>query len=109
LVYCTKCGTENEEDDSFCKNCGNKLKKENISRLKIYDNELKKEDKIQRKGFKKSNNILRRRLKKINKRAIIIGIVSWVVLFFIFELLNFIGPATIVNSSTDILGFIQHN
>ena len=107
LVYCTKCGTENEEDDSFCKNCGNKLKKENISRLKIYDNELKNEDKILTKGFKKSDNILRRGLKKINIRAFIIGIVSWVILIIIFGLLNLIGPATTVSSSTDVLGFIM--
>ena len=24
-VFCTKCGTENDADAAFCKNCGNKL------------------------------------------------------------------------------------
>lgn len=95
MVYCTKCGTENEEDDNFCQNCGNKLKKENISRSKNYDNELKNEDKILRRGFKKSDNILRRGFKKINIRAFIIGIVSWVVLVIIFALiLNGNTPST---------------
>ncbi|MCW4012475.1 MAG: zinc-ribbon domain-containing protein [Candidatus Bathyarchaeota archaeon] len=31
MVYCTKCGTENDEDAQECKNCGAALKPSNYS------------------------------------------------------------------------------
>lgn len=28
-MFCQKCGTQNSENDNFCKNCGNNLKQIN--------------------------------------------------------------------------------
>lgn len=27
MVYCSKCGTENKDDDNYCSNCGERIKK----------------------------------------------------------------------------------
>jgi hypothetical protein len=40
LVYCTKCGAENEENALNCANCGEPLKAERIRRYRRRDDDL---------------------------------------------------------------------
>jgi len=55
MIICSKCMSENDENDEFCLTCGSQLKKE--------------------------NNILKRRFKGINILAVFIGTIIWIVLF----------------------------
>ena len=40
MVFCTKCGTENEDEREYCKNCGNSLNLNRTSRRKYREDEM---------------------------------------------------------------------
>ncbi|UCH56725.1 MAG: hypothetical protein JSV18_05045 [Candidatus Bathyarchaeota archaeon] len=40
MVYCTKCGVENEDDALNCKNCGESLKPRRVRRYRRRDDDL---------------------------------------------------------------------
>ena len=37
MVYCSECGMENDSKQTFCKECGNALIKEEYFKIKTYD------------------------------------------------------------------------
>ena len=71
-MYCTNCGTKNEESSQFCINCGQKLKKE------LINNNIKKEN----NNNKKNNKTLFIALGIIGG-IVFLGIIIFVVLFII--------------------------
>ena len=73
-MYCTDCGTKNEESSQFCINCGKKLQKE------LINNNIKQENININK--KKSNKALFITLGIIGG-IVLLGIIIFVVLLYI--------------------------
>ena len=41
VMICKRCGTENNETDRFCRNCGNEFKQESITTVSLDSNNQK--------------------------------------------------------------------
>jgi len=94
MVYCPKCGTENEDDAEFCKKCGEKIPKDKSKFEKHMDDFGNEVDQI----GKKIENAFDNKTKKIDNwydntfgliGPIISSIIGLIILIIIIKLLAF--------------------
>lgn len=100
MIYCPRCGTENNPSDKYCKNCGNSLEKPGPNPIPNpmpqQDLQQPLEQPIQTKPIRNENKAQKEFLKEANKKAspitfVIIGAIVLVMLLVLWIASNFLN------------------